>query len=336
MQPNVRAAMQSALGQIYLDNGDLTRAERLLRESVASQREYGRDSVDLATRLVTLGRLLGRVQDYEGAESASAEAQSIRVRLSPGVLDQEAAATLGAALMGQERYLEAERTFRQLLVAQEQRPNAVPGTPARILLGESLRRQGRNEEASALFNQELAELQSSSDPDSERIASAQSYLAAAHAMMGHGAAADSLMREAYAMLAAAQPLQFQRIGRGTVMASRAELAARAADDVRAASLADSARALWDGILPRNDARWSALGRVEALLLRDRRLPGAAVVRLRVLLDSLRSVPHPNFYTYRRTEATLADVFDRWGQPDSAAAHRALARPGAPLSQPPQL
>ena len=138
------------------------------------------------------------------------------------------------------------------------------------------------------------------------------------------------------MLAAAQPLQFQRIGRGTVMASRAELAARAADDVRAASLADSARALWDGILPRNDARWSALGRVEALLLRDRRLPGAAVVRLRVLLDSLRSVPHPNFYTYRRTEATLADVFDRWGQPDSAAAHRALARPGAPLSQPPQL
>ena len=31
------------------------------------------------------------------------------------------------------------------------------------------------------------------------------------------------------------------------------------------------------------------------------------------------------------EAVLADVFDRWGQPDSAAAHRALARPGAPLT-----
>jgi serine/threonine protein kinase len=335
-QPNVRSAMQSALGQIYLNNGDPTRAERLLRESVASQREYGRDSVDLATRLETLGRLLGQVQNYEGAESASSEAQSIRARLSPGVLDQETAATLGAALMGQERYMEAERTFRQLLAAQEQRPNAVPGTPARILLGESLRRQGRNEEASALFNQELAELQSSSDPDSERIASAQSYLASAQALMGHGARADSLMREAYAMLAAAQPMQFQRIGRGTVMASRAELAARTSDDVMAAALADSARVLWDGVLPRGDARWSALGRVEALLLRDRRLPGAAVVRLRAILDSLRSVPHPNFYTYRRTEATLADVFDRWGQPDSAAAHRALARPGAPLSQPPQL
>ena len=44
-----------------------------------------------------------------------------------------------------------------------------------------------------------------------------------------------------------------------------------------------------------------------------------------------SRPHPNLYTYRRTEVVLADVFDRWGQPDSAAAHRALARPGAPLT-----
>jgi hypothetical protein len=75
--------------------------------------------------------------------------------------------------------------------------------------------------------------------------------------------------------------------------------------------------------------------VEALLLRDHRLPGAAVVRLRAMLDSLRSMPHPNFYTYRRTEATLADVFDRWGQPDSAAVHRALSRPGAPLAQSPK-
>ena len=57
-QPNVRATMQSALGQIYLNNGDMTRAERLLREAVASQREYGRDPADLATRLETLGRLL--------------------------------------------------------------------------------------------------------------------------------------------------------------------------------------------------------------------------------------------------------------------------------------
>jgi hypothetical protein len=57
----------------------------------------------------------------------------------------------------------------------------------------------------------------------------------------------------------------------------------------------------------------------------------AVSHLVALLDTLRSTAHPNFYTYRRTEATLADVFDRWGQPDSAAAHRALARPGAALS-----
>ena len=329
-QPNVRATMQSALGQIYFNNGDPSRAERLLREAVASQREYGRDSADLATRLETLGRLLGRVQQYAGAESAGYEARSIRARLSPGVLDQEAAATLGSALMGEEKYADAERIFRELVTAQEQRPNAMPGTPALILLGESLRRQGRNEEASAEFRQELANLEAASPADSETIASAQSYLAAAQAMLGHGAIADSLMRQAYAMLAAAQPLQFQRIGRGTVMASRAELAARTGDDVAAALLADSARALWDDMLPPGDSRWFALGRVDALLLRDHRLPGAAVVRLRAMLDTLRSMPHPNFYAYRRTEATLADVFDRWGEPDSAAAHRALSRPGAPL------
>jgi len=330
-QPNVRATMQSALGQIYLNNGDMTRAERLLREAVASQRDYGRDPADLATRLETLGRLLGRVQEFAGAESAGYEAMSIRARLSPGVLDQEAAATLGTALMGEEKYAQAEDIFRDLVTARAQYPSAVPGTPPLILLGESLRRQGRNEEASATFQRELAELESASEPDSETIASAQSYLAAAQASMGHGAAADSLLREAYAMMAAAQPLQFQRIGRGTVMASRAELAARTGDDAAAASRADSARALWTGMLPPGDARWSALGRVRALLLRDRGQPAAAVAYLTALLDTLRSTSHPNFYTYRRTEATLADVFDRWGQPDSAAAYRALARAGAPLT-----
>jgi serine/threonine protein kinase len=331
-KPNVRASMQAALGQIYLNNGDLTRAERLIRESVASQRAYGRDSADLATRLETLGRLLGRVQQYAGAESASLEAQSIRARLSPGVMDQEATATLGAALMGEEKYPEAERSFRRLAEVQEQRPNDQPGTPALILLGEALRRQGRNDEASAKFKQELDILESAPEADSEAIASAQSYLAAAEAMMGHGAVADSLLREAYAMLAASQPLQFQRIGRGAVMANRAELAARRSDDAAAASLADSARALWSEMLPPGDARWSTLARVEALLLRDRGQPAAAVVRLTAMLDTLRATPHPNFYTYRRTEATLADVFDRWGQPDSAAAHRALARPGSPIAQ----
>jgi len=85
------------------------------------------------------------------------------------------------------------------------------------------------------------------------------------------------------------------------------------------------------MLPPGDARWSALGRVRALLLRDRGQPAAAVAYLTALLDTLRSTSHPNFYTYRRTEATLADVFDRWGQPDSAAAYRALARAGAPLT-----
>jgi len=272
------------------------------------------------------------VQEYAGAESAGYEAQSIRERLSPGVLDQEAAATLGAALMGEEKYTEAEGIFRELVTEQEQRPNALPGTPAPILLAEALRRQGRNEDASVVLRQELTELQSAAEPDSETIASAETYLAAAQAMMGQGARADSLLRQAYAMLAGTQPVQFQRIGRGTVTANRAELAARRRDDAAAAALADRARTLWTGVLPATDARWSTLGRVEALLLQDQRQPAAAVARLTALLDTLRSMPHPSFYTYRRTEATLADVFDRSGQPDSAAAHRALSRPGAPLAQ----
>jgi hypothetical protein len=133
------------------------------------------------------------------------------------------------------------------------------------------------------------------------------------------------------MYAAARPIQFQRIERGTVMASRAELAARAGDDATAGPLADSARALWDGALPAGDARWSALARVEALSMRDRQQPAAAVARLSAALDTLRAKQHPDLYAYRRTQATLADVFDRWGQPDSAAAHRALSRPGAPLA-----
>jgi serine/threonine protein kinase len=330
-QPNVRATMQSALGEIYLSNGDQTRAEQLLREAVASQREYGRDSADLATRLETLGRLLLGLQQFSGAESAGVEARAIRAKLSPGAVDVEASKTLGAAFMGTEKYAEAEKLFRELVDVQRKQSKESIGTSALILLGEDLRRQGRNDEASSYFREELARVEAKPEVDSAGLASVYSYLGAAQLMMGHGALADSLMRKAYDLYASVQPMQYQRVGRGTMLANRAELAARAGDDAKAAPLADSARAMWKGTLPAKDARWAALARVDALLLRDHHQPAAAVARLVATLDTLRSVAHPNLYTYRRTEAVLADVFDRWGQPDSAAAHRALARPGAPLA-----
>ncbi|MEP7087701.1 MAG: protein kinase [Gemmatimonadota bacterium] len=330
-QPNVRATMQSALGEIYLANGDQTRAELLLREAVGSQRSFGRDSADLATRLETLGRLLLRSQQYAGAESASVEANAIRAKLTPGIPNREASATLGSAYLGDEKYAEAEGVFRQLVADQKKNPKPFAGTSPLILLGESLRRQGRNDEASATFRDELARLSSSPAATSEDSAGVISYLAASQAMMGHGAIADSLMQRSYVLLADVQPMPFQRIGRGTMLANRAELAARAGDDARAIPLADSARALWKGNLPTSDARWASLSRVDALILRDHNQPAAAVARLNALLDTLRSRSHVNLYVYRRTEATMADVFDRWGQPDSAAAHRARARPGAPLT-----
>jgi serine/threonine protein kinase len=330
-QPNVRATMQSALGEIYLTNGDQIRAEQLLREAVASQRAYGRDSADLATRLETLGRLLLGLQQYTGAESAGTEARAIRAKLTPGEVGEEASKTLGAAFMGTEKYAEAEQLFRELVALERKQPKSSMGTSALILLGEDLRRQGRNDEASSLFREELARLQAKPEVDSAGLASVYSYLGAAQLMMGHGPTADSLLQLAYDLYASVLPMQYQRIGRGTMLASRAELAALRGDDVKAAPLADSARAMWKGNLPARDARWAALARVDALILRDHRQPAAAVARLVATLDTLRSNPHPNLYTYRRTQAALADVFDRWGQPDSAAAHRALARPGAPLT-----
>jgi hypothetical protein len=233
--------------------------------------------------------------------------------------------------MGTEKYAEAEKLFRELVDVQRKQSKESIGTSALILLGEDLRRQGRNAEASSYFREELARLVAKPEIDSAGLASVFSYLGAAQLMMGHGALADSLMRKAYDLYASVQPMQYQRVGRGTMLANRAELAARAGDDAKAAPLADSARAMWKGTLPAKDARWAALARVDALLLRDHHQPAAAVARLVATLDTLRSVAHPNLYTYRRTEAVLADVFDRWGQPDSAAAHRALARPGAPLA-----
>jgi len=329
-QPNVRARMQSALGEIYLSNGDRTRAETLLRQAVVSQRAYGRDSADLATHLETLGRVLLNAQEYSGAESMAVEARAIRARTSPGVVDQEATSTLASALMSLEKYDEAEKVLRELQVVQKANPQGFPGTSATILLGETLRRQGRNEEASALFTDEIAHYHVDPDGDSTGLASAYTYLAAAQMMMGHGAVSDSLWLVAYRIFGSTQPLQFQHVARGGVFANRAELAARAGDDAKAKPLADSARALWKGNLLLGDFRWAALARVDALILRDHNQPAAAAARLIAALDTLRSRPHPNLYTYRRTEATLADVYDRWGQADSAAVHRALARPGAPL------
>jgi len=330
-QPNVRARMQSALGQIYLSNGDRPRAEALIRHAVASQRAYGRDSADLATHLETLGRVLLGSQEYAAAESAAVEARAIRARLNPGVVDQEATATLGVTLMNMERYDEAERMLRQLETVQRTHPLMIPGTSGRMLLAETLRREGRNDEASALFREEISRLRRDPDVDSSDLASAIGYLASTQMMQGHSAASDSLWIESYRAFEGAAPLRYQRIARGGTQANRAELAARTGDDAKAKPLADSARALWKGYLPADDYRWAALARVDALILRGRNQPAAAAARLIATLDTLRSRPHPNLYAYRLTEAALADVYDRWGAADSAAVHRALSRAGAPIA-----
>jgi hypothetical protein len=236
--------------------------------------------------------------------------------------------------MSQERYDQAEVVLRELLPAEAAHPPTFSNS-AVYLLGEVLRRQGRNEEAVPLFSQELARLERiHGGPDSTSIAFILSSLGASHGMLGHGAIADSLLRRSYAIYrAAGLPDQYGRTAMGGVLAVRAELAARVGDDTRAEPLADSVRALWNGAVPVGDYRWATLARVEALMLRDRNQPAAAVARLTAALDTLRASKHPNYYTYRRTESALADVYDRWGYADSAATHRAMARPGGPFESP---
>lgn len=330
-QPNVRATMQSALGEIYLNNGDRHHAEELLRQAVASQRAYGRDSLDLANHLEALAHILLQAQQYQGAESAAAESRAIHARMQPDSVDVQSSESLASALMGQERYDQAEVVLRELLPAEEAHPPMF-GTSAVMLLGEALRRQGQTEEAVPLFEQELARLDKlHGGPDSTTIAIVLGALGAAHGMLGHGAIADSMLRRSYAIYhGAGLPERYGRTAMGGVQAARAELAARVADGARAIPLADSARALWTGSVPPGDYRWATLARVDALILRDRNQPAAAVVRLRTMLDTLRASPHPNFYAYRRTESALADIYDGWGLADSAATHRAMARPGGPF------
>ncbi len=176
--PGTRASMESALGQIYLSNGDLPRAERLLRKAVASQRELRRDSALLAARLEMLAKTLTQTEQYAAAESAGMEAHGIRTRLPSGLDDQEAAATLGTALLEQEKYAQAENIFRDIVASQEKSPSRAASIPARLLLGEALRRQGRNEEASAELQDEVEKLQSASATDTASMTAALTSLGA--------------------------------------------------------------------------------------------------------------------------------------------------------------
>jgi serine/threonine protein kinase/Tfp pilus assembly protein PilF len=333
-QPNVRATMQTALGEIYLSNGDQLHAEMLLRQAVASQREYGRDSLDLASHLEALAHILLQAQQYPGAESAAAESRAIHSRLQHDSVDVESSESLASALMNQERYDQAEVVLRELLTVEAAHPPTF-GTSAVMLLGEVLRRQGRNEEAVTLFEQEMARLDKlHGGPDSTTVAIVLGSLGAAHGMLGHEATADSMLRQSYSIYhGAGLPERYGRTAMGGVFAARAELAARVGDDARAIPLADSARTLWTGAVPADDYRWATLARVDALILRDRNQTEAAIAHLIRTLDMLRSSPHPNYYAYRRTESTLADVYDRWGLADSAATHRAMARPGGPFESP---
>jgi serine/threonine protein kinase/Tfp pilus assembly protein PilF len=107
--PNTILSMHNLAG-LYLDLGKYELAEPLFRETLdATRRKFGLQHARVAAVLNEFGELLILQKDYLEAETLLRESLSIRQKNEPeSWFTFEAQSLLGGALMGQQRYAEAE------------------------------------------------------------------------------------------------------------------------------------------------------------------------------------------------------------------------------------
>jgi len=158
------AAALNRLGDILRDAGKPDDAYEMVSEGLALRRKLlGNDGVDVADSLVSLASILERQGKFSEAETVCRECLAIRKAKTPDHWRVfEARSLLGASLMGQKKYADAEPLLLSGYEGLKQREDKLP-TAIRPRLQPAIRRLVRlyeetgSPDRAAEWKQKLAE-----------------------------------------------------------------------------------------------------------------------------------------------------------------------------------
>jgi serine/threonine protein kinase/Tfp pilus assembly protein PilF len=202
--PEVRAELESVIGNSYEGLGRYDEAERHLKNALTlEQRLSGDASTPAITSLSDLGRLYVDRGTLDSARAAFESALALQQSQGIGgdTLRAELLSNLGSLAHSEGHAAESERYHRQALAIRERLGSDSSDDVAVSLtdLGVAIGEQGRVAEAEALHRRALAIARANSAQPNERLAGVLGTLAAELDMEGKTAAADSAYRETLAM-----------------------------------------------------------------------------------------------------------------------------------------
>ncbi|HVS54166.1 MAG TPA: tetratricopeptide repeat protein [Opitutaceae bacterium] len=204
-QPEVEANLRGILGGVYLDLGEVTKAEAMALDAVAKTKKlHGHEHADVAEALGTLGVVRftqGRVPE---AEALMQEALAILQKLPDDQAHGKASALYGLAAtqQSQGKLIEAEASLRQALTFARKDPNLENSRvdDVLMLLGNVLMNEGRLAEAEPMIREALGDLKRSYGGEHPQVGIALTTLSYVLQMQGKLPEAAATFDEGFALL----------------------------------------------------------------------------------------------------------------------------------------
>lgn len=323
------------LGALLAEKGDYAGAARSLEEALSMRREiYGREHGDVAVTLAELGRVYQDQGLNQRAEPLHREALIIRRKLfgdehrdtAVSLSDVASVLRLSGDLAGAESFL-----VQCLAVNRRTRGEAHANTATTLHdLGLIAAERGDHASAAGLFRQAMDTHRRALGERHPIVAASLNSLSRVLWEQGRFGEAEAALRAALDIARPALGSEHQLVAIYTINLGSMHLA-RDQPEVAEALIREGLqiRLLSPGLVPsrrrlRLQDDWS-IGGTKSLL-------GASLVALgryqeaeTLLLDARRdldTLPQPRADEVRETLARLGTLYDAWGKPDRAAAHRA--------------
>jgi serine/threonine protein kinase len=204
-QPEVEANLRVMLSNVYLDLGDLPKAEAMALDAVAkTEKLHGHEHLDVAKALSELGLIRLTQGRLPEAESLFRESLAVLQKL-PGDHGQDEAGAfygLAAAQQKQGKLVDAETGLRQALALARKDPDAEDSGKDEILmlLGNVLMNEGRLAEAETMIREALAALKQHYGSDHPQVGTALATLSYVLQAQGKWAEAEAVFNEGFAIL----------------------------------------------------------------------------------------------------------------------------------------